>query len=645
MRAVLAVSRTVWIGQGLSVVEIDASDPEEPRERRRWLLAEDADVWGLERSGAYLLAATSSGLFALDPAVGASEGVIARALPGTPVRAVSSLGSNGDGRAYALAIAPGMGAVVIQVSPEAGLEVAGVLEGSSTTSVEAAVDGRRVVLASRDVEFLDLADPLAPVRIASLPTAGVVRGVATRDGIAYIADSRDGLLVHSMDSAAGRLGRLPETGAGRLRLHGSLLFLLEEHHPEPNTVRLIDVADPARPKDLLGGESTYSLLRGAQDLALSADLSFGARGRTLSVVDIRDVLWPETRSEYPSDWPVQDVAAAGDCVYLAESENGLGLIDVRVAAAPTSWGAWRPEGGVSGVHVADGFAYVATRDGLARVDARSACDPVLRESSAIPDWPMTRWLDSSGSLLAATSVQALYLARLAGDRQPESLGATRYGSLAGWPPDAVAQGIAAVEEALYVAAGPAGVAVVDVTDPRTPRLVRTLPAPEGASVLSVAASGPWLAAGTNGGVLVFDAASAHAPRLIGAHAGQYQARALAFPGLERLFVAADVDGLLALDLEDPAHPILRADWRPGFAVSDVAVDRRAWAPGRGGPVYAAAAGLALLVDRSSNPPPSPTTPATASPTGQASPTSTATPGPGPNRAYVPLFVVAAARTP
>ena len=163
-------------------------------------------------------------------------------------------------------------------------------------------------------------------------------------------------------------------------LAGSLLYLLEEHHPEPNTMRLIDVADPARPKDLLGGESTYSLLRGAQDLALSADLCFGARGRTLSVVDIRDVLWPETRSEYPSDWPVQDVATAGDCVYVAESENGLGLIDVRVAAAPTSWGAWRPEGGVSGVHVADGFAYVATRDGLARVDARSACDPVLRES-------------------------------------------------------------------------------------------------------------------------------------------------------------------------------------------------------------------------------------------------------------------------
>jgi len=139
-------------------------------------------------------------------------------------------------------------------------------------------------------------------------------------------------------------------------------------------------------------------------------------------------------------------------------------------------------------------------------------------------------------------------------------------------------------------------------------------------VTSVDAAEGRLVAGLSDGVLVFDAVSAQAPRLVGAHSGSYAAREVIIASPERVYVAADADGLLSLGLADPARPVLRADWRPPFSVSAVGLDGRGGDPARGGHVFAAAAGVAVVLDLLAAGTPTP------APTETGTPTATATPG-------------------
>jgi len=605
VRAVVVEEGRAWMGQGVGVTEVDLTAPDDARETWRLVLGAHADVWSLARVGTFLAVGASDGVYLVDHAAHEPR-VLARLPLERPVRALTALGPDRNGALYVLAVTPGHDAAVIAVSTDGTASVVAEVPDSAGATTGIAVDGARGLFAGRELRVLDLSDPAAPTVVATAAVSGTVRGLAAAGGFGYVADSRDGLLVLALDDPGAPVGRLSGVRAGRLILRGHIAFLLEEHATGPNTVRLVDVADPASPRDVLGGESTYEVLRGALDLACAADVCAAARGRGLVVADVRDVRWPLPRSEVASTWPVAGIAPAGGCVYAALGENGLGVIDVRVREAPLPWAGWRPVGGVDGVHVSDGHAYVSAANGFSRIDVSDPCDPVPRETPFAADWPATAWIASGGRLLAATTTTQLRLAALGVDRAPEETAAIQYAALPGWPGQAVAQGIAMGEDAVaFVAAGPGGVAVMGLEDPSAPRLLRVLPPPEGAAVLSVALAGRQLAAGTSAGVLLYDAQEPATPRLVGAHAGHYSARSLAYHGPRTLLVAADEGGLLVLDVSDPARPAQRTAWRPPYAVSVVAVGADEGGAEDEALVLVAGAGLGVMRLRASGDTPTP----------------------------------------
>ena len=103
----------------------------------------------------------------------------------------------------------------------------------------------------------------------------------------------------------------------------------------------------------------------------------------------------------------------------------------------------------------------------------------------------------------------------------------------------------------FVAAGNAGLLIVDVSSPNTPHLIKTLPLP-GAAFDVVASGGLAFVAAGSGGLQVVDVGDPAAPVVIGAAATPAAALDLAVDGT-RVYVA-DGLGLEVFDATDPALP-------------------------------------------------------------------------------------------
>lgn len=130
---------------------------------------------------------------------------------------------------------------------------------------------------------------------------------------------------------------------------------------------------------------------------------------------------------------------------------------------------------------------------------------------------------------------------------------------------------------LFVADGPGGVALFDVTRPATPRLVTVLPTTD---ARAVALAFPWLLVADGAqGLLIFDVADANAPRwlatvdLNGTSSDPNEALDLAVlfqysrtqreddrlersPARHLAFVAGGLDGVRIVDFTEPEHPRL-----------------------------------------------------------------------------------------
>jgi len=105
----------------------------------------------------------------------------------------------------------------------------------------------------------------------------------------------------------------------------------------------------------------------------------------------------------------------------------------------------------------------------------------------------------------------------------------------------------------YVAAGSAGLQVVDVSDRSNPRIVASLATPGNAADLRVVGNRVYLAAGT-AGLLIIDISNPPSPALLGSLATG-DARDVAVSG-NLAFIAAGSSGLQIANIGNPAEPVL-----------------------------------------------------------------------------------------
>ena len=211
------------------------------------------------------------------------------------------------------------------------------------------VDGRYAYLAVDNVglEVLDISYPKLPIRAAAVETEGTKRGkyddkskekwvdrtnprgIAVRDGIAYLANGRGGMLAFDVknplkprrlrssffDQATGRMSSV------RVGIHNDSLLLSDQD----NGVYLFDLAKPAAPKlvsSFRTGMANNSVAAGP--FLYVADGAYGLRA-----INVRDPKKPSYAGSYHAPRiQFNDLILDGGQLVVADA-GGLKLFEVR----------------------------------------------------------------------------------------------------------------------------------------------------------------------------------------------------------------------------------------------------------------------------------------------------------------------------
>jgi hypothetical protein len=259
---------------------------------------------------------------------------------------------------------------------------------------------------------------------------------------------------------------------------GHLAYVAASGNRSPASLRIIDVSSPAAPVEI----GALDTLEAAGDVEVVGDVAYLAAGSAgMRVIDVSNPTSPMEIGVLDTPGSVFDVEVVGDLAYLTGS-YGLLVIDVSDPAAPVVLGALDTPGTVFGLDVAGNLAYVVGRGvvvngGWLRViDVSNPTLPVelgaLEELGAPPDRtdvPYTIEVVGNTAYVAGEALEV------------SSRGLVR--SIGGWlraidvsnpaAPvvlDALGMpvagyGMTVVEGFAYVAAGPAGLRAVDVSDP------------------------------------------------------------------------------------------------------------------------------------------------------------------------------------
>jgi hypothetical protein len=197
---------------------------------------------------------------------------------------------------------------------------------------------------------------------ATLPLDDLVRGIAVRDGRAYVAAGTAGLLVFDVSRSGDPrlIASLKLAGhAEGVALSGNLTLVAAG----PLGLRLIDVSDPARPFE------TACLFEGsyANAVAVRDNLAFvAAGGAGLLIADIAKPGAPRALGAAQTPGHAAGVVLAGDFALVMNSWAGISAVNVAdpahpAVAATTAVPGWAVKGVLTGTELAVACAYGGVR--------------------------------------------------------------------------------------------------------------------------------------------------------------------------------------------------------------------------------------------------------------------------------------------
>jgi len=401
------------------------------------------------------------------------------------------------------------------------------------------------------LHVIALTGPAAPREVGHYDTLGWGYCVAL-DGRTLYLGNADGLYILDVaDPTHPTLAGYFETPGRleRLVVQGGLALLSSGDYVNYpcRDLRIVDVADPARPRELAlyaqQPSGSYPLV----PIALEGRYAcIVAQGDELRVLDLADPAHPALVSSYALGRLVE-VAPAGDARLLAAGGGSLATIDLTDPAQPCELArAALPSPGT----------LVAAEGGL----AFTLQGPPAGAASA------------GDALLGA-----LHIIGLANPQAPTELGRFEIRTPMGWPQDGKVYRLTPAGSRFYVAADMAGLQILDLADPATPQLLGSGGAPgffydvallQGAEWVgrsyALVADGSWGPA-ERAGLRVFDVTDPAQIVQVGFYDSPGNALALAFAG-HTAYLADGERGLRIVDVADPAHPAeVGAFEAPGFA--------------------------------------------------------------------------------
>lgn len=485
---------------------------------------------------------------------------------------------------------------------------------------------------SRGLRIIDVSEPADPNEVSSLDTPGTAYDVSISGSYAYLADGKGGLRVIDVaDSRFPReVGSYPkETNlfrvgfASGVHVLGSYAYLADGE----GGLRSINVSNPENPIKVGTYESPgtgyrvfvtfpYALLadgRGGlrvinvEDPSLLWEIGFySTPGRALGVfatgalayvaggdfgmevVDLFNPSVPEFLGNYSfAIGSATDVFLSGRHAYLPAFDYGFRILDISDPFFPEVKGlhnppppAELPKMSAASIFVTDNWVGVADHGSLYRmVDVTDPLAPIEDTGQLWMDFvpgASDGFLLSRSLSLPSPDVNAY----VAGEEGLTNMNLRRFvdttilSRVGSYPTVMDVSGTFVVGSLAYVASGPAGLKVVDVSDPTSPKEIGQLDT-EGFSMgVYVAGAHAYVADGS-GGLRIINISVPASPREVGSYPALFPTPV----GTSGVFVqdryayVADGDGGVAvLDISIPSSPVELGRY-PSFDASEVVVDQ------------------------------------------------------------------------
>ncbi|MBD3312656.1 hypothetical protein GF352_04360 [archaeon] len=267
-----------------------------------------------------------------------------------------------------------------EYTPRSGVggEANNVFVSGDYAYVAASDDGLRVV---------DVSDPFNPVQASHevLYYVDVAVGVFVSDGYAYVANGDDGLRVIDVSDPENAFVTNGYLNTGGFAIDVSIVDNYAYLITRDNGLFIVDVSDPTvRPLPVISNVSPVGDRGGYPSSGIgvfvSGDYAYIANSiEGMDIVDISDPANPVSISN--TDLETFDVFVSGDYAYIASFDEGLFIVDVSdpfnpavVSQVPGLFGG--ALGGSREVFVNNGKAYVADSDnGLGIIDVSDPINP------------------------------------------------------------------------------------------------------------------------------------------------------------------------------------------------------------------------------------------------------------------------------
>ncbi len=437
---------------------------------------------------------------------------------------------------------------------------------------------------------VDLGDIGAPRIVSETPLKSPVGDMAWRDDLLYVPADGAGFAIFdvSIPAAPVLVSWIDTPGAAfDVALSGDHAFLADFSAG----VQVIDVSDPAAPVIV----ATIATPGFAYDVAFAGPQLLVGHGHGLLVVDVSDPLSPTAIGNLPTVTRVVGIDAAGPLVAAAADSSGFLLVDLSVPAQPRLLSQlWVLDSVIEVTIHGDRVFLSSPWSGLVVADIADPVHPVL-------SFTVGQTGDPAMSLIAG---DLLYVADFSHGLEVFRLGAWFPPDLGSSPLEHVAQALAVDGSLAYLptASGPqgwleihdvgsggapallgsvgtlpfpqavvaagglaylggaSGIQVFDVSDPRNPTAMSTLPVPGGVGALALGPPGVLLALNRGEWTSTFytvSVADPAAPAILGSLPLAWSLEDMDY-GLERVYVHGAF-GILVVDVTRPEAPVLTGE--------------------------------------------------------------------------------------
>lgn len=393
------------------------------------------------------------------------------------------------------------------------------------------------------LHVIDVADSAAPRELAYLDVAGTLLSLAVSGGYAYVASNGTGMVVIDLQrpEAPRIVATLPPTDNGNflptfdvpieVAVDGRYALLVEEAgaRETDGLVLVIDVADPRSPR-IVGSLATGL----TEEVVLHGTTAYIAEENGLSIVSIADPTVPKRLGAvglgaiHPTlGRDGTRMALAGTRLYIVGDGRQFWVLDVADSTQPRVLGSATTEGLPAGVAASGSFAFVANGDdnplwpvfhGLQVIRVEDPASPQTYGNYSRDTWVAmdVAWEPGRPVAYVAAGGAGLRVIDLSDPTAPTILAAIEWG--------ASATTVTLDGEHLFVGEGASDnrLQIFDVKDPAQPVRIATLSEPPGlvagepgGSVSALDNVGSWVFAGlTDGRLVVVDASEPTAPRVV-----------------------------------------------------------------------------------------------------------------------------------